>query len=152
MLQEFKKYIKSLDDDSKTKHNIYVVSGEDIEKVEKIILIPHELKLFYSVLGYGFFHRDIGASYRLIGPHNFEQINLKKDFYEFDPALEIYDTLYHGTKLLFFEVVEGTYLAIDKEDSNGKNAIYYFDQKIADSLEEFLLKFDSNPNLINEIE
>ena len=152
MFQEFKKYVKGYDDNSKTKHSIYVTSGEDIEKVEKTILIPYELKLFYSELGYGFFHRDIGASYRILGPYNFEQINVKKDFYEFDPALEIYDTLYHGNKLLFFEIVEGTYLAIDKEDSNGKNAIYYFDQKIADSLEEFLLKFDLNPNLINEIE
>jgi len=43
-------------------------------------------------------------------------------------------------------------LTIEKEDVVGKNAIYYFDKKIANSLKDFLIEFDKNPNLIDEIE
>jgi hypothetical protein len=39
-------------------------------------------------------------------------------------------------------VVEGNYLLINKKDDNGKNSILYIDEKIADSLEEFLARFD----------
>ena len=64
--------------------------------------------------------------------------------------MELYDQLYHGDKLLFFEVYEGVYLAIDKKDENGKNAIYYFSDKIADSLESFIKDFINNENLLRD--
>jgi hypothetical protein len=64
--------------------------------------------------------------------------------------LELYDQLYHGDKLLFFEVNEGIYLAIDKKDENGKNEIYYFKDKIANSLESFIKDFINNENLLKD--
>ena len=143
MLQEFRKYIKRLDENTNTKHTIYTIDSNLISEVEKFIIIPKELKNFYIEFGYGFFHVESDSSFKLMSPEEYQQINLKQDFYEFDPALEIYDNLYNDTKFLFFEVVEGTYLAIDKEDCNGKNAIYYFDERIANSLEEFIIKFDT---------
>jgi hypothetical protein len=39
-------------------------------------------------------------------------------------------------------VVEGNYLLINKNDDYVKNSILYIDEKIADSLEEFLARFD----------
>ncbi|NTE04379.1 SMI1/KNR4 family protein [Agrobacterium tumefaciens] len=150
MFDELKIYIKSLDDNAITKHNIYSVLETDILKVENKIEIPYELKLFYLEVGYGFFHKNIGESFRLFGPHNFQQINLKEDFYEFDPDLDIYDQIYNGDKLLFFEVFGGNYLAIDKEDFEGKNKIFHYDKKIANSLEEFLIELDKKPNYFDD--
>lgn len=40
--------------------------------------------------------------------------------------------------LIFFEVNEGVYLALDL-NNNDKSPVYYFDFKIADSLTDFLI-------------
>ena len=76
------------------------------------------------------------------------QINLREDFYEFDPDLEIYD---EEDKLIFFEINEGLYLTILKEDVGGENGIYFFDTKIASSLEEFVIELNKNHNFIEEL-
>lgn len=89
---------------------------------------------------------------RLLSPLQVAQITLKEDHYEADPDLEVYDDMYDGDKLLFFEINEGLYLAIDKETKNGKNKIYYFDEVIFDSLESFIKAFLGNQNLLNELE
>ncbi|MET4141982.1 hypothetical protein ABIB30_004375 [Pedobacter sp. UYP1] len=60
--------------------------------------------------------------------------------------------MYDGDKLLFFEINEGVYLAIDKEAKNGENKIYYFDKEIFNSLESFIKAFLGNQNLLNELE
>lgn len=46
--------------------------------------------------------------------------------------------------LVFFEVGEGTYLTLDlkQENEDGKCPVYYFEKKIATSLEEFLKRMD----------
>jgi len=38
---------------------------------------------------------------------------------------------------------EGTYLHIDKKAIGSQNAIYFFERKIANSLEDFLLRFNT---------
>ncbi|TWK78744.1 Antitoxin YxxD [Bacillus paralicheniformis] len=50
--------------------------------------------------------------------------------------------------LVFFEVGEGTYLTLDldQEQENGICPVYYFEKKIATSLEEFLKKMDEEPD------
>ena len=58
--------------------------------------------------------------------YSLQDINLRIGDFEYDPDLEIYDEIYNDDKLLFFEVNEGVYLAIDKIEHNEKNAIYYF--------------------------
>lgn len=132
----------------------YPLSSKELEEVEEEfqIHIPHELQRFYVEIGYGFINKSSGDFNRLMGPFSFAQINLKLNEFEYDPDLELYDDLYQGEKLLFLEVNEGVYLAIDKIDIEGKNAIYYFKDKIADSLEEFLKQFVDNPNLIKDLE
>ena len=82
--------------------------------------------------------------------YSLQDINLRTGDFEYDPDLEIYDEIYNDDKLLFFEVNEGVYLAIDKIEHNEKNARYYFGNKIADSLEEFIHKILEKPNFLNE--
>lgn len=140
----FRQYvIDVLNQDNDLKHNLYKVKETDIFFVDNLIGIPYELKLFYKNIGYGFFYQKIFSSNRIFSPMQIKQINLREDFYEFDPDLELYEADFYKNKFIFFEVNEGVYLLIDKTDIDCKNAIYYFDEKIADSLEEFLIRFDS---------
>jgi len=132
----------------------YPLTEDDIKKAEAEFgyNLPKELKDFYLQIGYGFFHKSQGNINRLIDTTSLYQINLKQDEFEFDPDLEVYDDLYHGEKLLFYEINEGVYLAIDKVDENGKNKIYYTDSIISDSLEDFIKSFLMNPELINQLD
>jgi len=152
-LQFFKDYIlynsEGKNNKEIIKHHIYKLDDLQIKEVNVNLTIPFELKQFWREYGYGFFHKNLEFSiYRLLGPELFQMINLKEDFYEFDPILEMYEV--YENKLIFFQVNEGIYLLIDKEDINEKNAIYYFDEKIADSLEEFLIKFDKDPHYFED--
>ena len=135
-------------------NNIFFdVKKEDVEISEKKLgcKLPNELKKFYQKTGYGFFNKHNGSFNRLLSPLQVVQINLKEDFYATDPDLDIYDELYNNEKLLFFEVNEGIYLAIDKKEENKKNAIWLFDKKISDSLESFIVDLANNPELIDNL-
>jgi antitoxin YxxD len=139
-------------DEPQQRHYLYRLSVPEIEAVDEILPVPEELKSFYTNIGYGFFHKDRNASInRLMDPESFKMINLKEEYYEFDIDLELYDEIYQGDKLLFFEVNAGTYLAIDKEANEGKNAIYYFSKKIAASLEDFMRDFSGDPDYFSKI-
>lgn len=133
------------------KHIFYTVDFNTIKIAEEKLgfQIPKELKQFYLEIGYGFFWQNDKRSFdRLLSPLQLAQINLREDFYEFDPDLEIYD---EEDRLIFFEANEGLYLTILKNEVNDKNAIYFFDEKVANSLEEFLIELDKNPNFIDDI-
>lgn len=47
---------------------------------------------------------------------------------------------------------EGLYLAIDKNSTNGKNAIYYFEKKIFDSFDDFIEALLVDQDLISNLE
>ena len=130
----------------------YPLSENDIQKAENDFgySLPIELKDFYLKIGYGFFYQKNNDVNRFMDTTSLVQINLKQDEFGADPDLELYDDIYNDDKLLFFEVNEGVYLAIDKEDIEGNNAIYHFKTKIADSLENFILRLLEDPNLIDE--
>lgn len=135
------------------KHQFHPVSEEEINNVDNILPIPPELKQFYRAIGYGFFHTaNVNAFNRFMDPASVHDFNLRKDLYASDPNLDFYEELYAGSKLLFFEIDELNHLAIDKEGVDGKNAIYYFSDKIADSLQEFLLAFDQDEHYFNKKE
>jgi hypothetical protein len=141
--------IESMED-----HVFYPIDSQQISEAEKNLgfNLPMELKEFYQTIGYGFFWQKSGTDRnRLLSPLQVAQITLKEDFYEFDPDLELYDDLYNGDKLLFIEVNEGVYLGIDRVDQEGKNAVYYMQNKIANSLEEFVQAFAGNPSLISDL-
>lgn len=148
-LEFLKKYIlpseahSSNEEYTELKHHFFRLGNNEIILVEDEIKIPKELKEFFVAIGYGFFfHQDNSSFDRLLDVISFKKVNLRQDYYEFDPDLDLYSHNKYQDKLIFFEVNEGVYLLINKHDINGRNAIYYFDKKIADSLEEFLIKFD----------
>jgi len=134
-------------------NTFFDVKMEEIKKSENKLghKLPKELKEFYQEIGYGFFHKNNDSFNRLLSPLQVVQINLKEDFYETDPDLEIFDDLYNKEKLLFFEVNEGIYLAIDRKEENGENAIWLFDKKISNSFKNFILELIDNPKLIESI-
>lgn len=144
--------VSNAQQNSGLKHNFYTVDTNSVEIAEQKLKfqIPPELKQFYIEIGYGFFWQNDKRSFdRLLSPLQLAQINLREDFYEFDPDLDIYD---EQDRLIFFEVNEGLYLTILKDDISGKNGIYFFDKKITSSLEEFVIELDKNHNFIEEIE
>jgi antitoxin YxxD len=140
--------------DHKTvKHSLIKLNKSDITCIEEYITIPHELKEFWLQIGYGFFHNKSEYSFdRLLDPYSFKIINLRQDYYEFDPDLELYSHEDYKDKLIFLEINEGVCLLIDKVATDGKNAVYYFDKKIADSLEDFVKRFDNEVHYFENME
>lgn len=124
------------------KHHLFPLKESEIEEVSILINIPKELDEFYHQVGYGFFFQNDNSHIdRFLDVETFKSINLREDFYEYDPDLELYDSEYYTNKRIFYELNEGIYLLIDNEDINGSNSIYFFMNKIADSLEEFIIRF-----------
>lgn len=136
---------------SSFKHMLFRSNVESIQNSDSDLKIPMELKQFYTDIGYGFFHQNEEYSNdSLLSPESFMLINNREDYYEYDPELELYNEPEYRDKLIFFEVNEGVYLLMDKDSNDGKNAIYFFDTKIADSLEAFLIRFDEQGHYFEE--
>ncbi|MCY8372869.1 SMI1/KNR4 family protein [Bacillus haynesii] len=138
------KYISEIDDphNQNKKHVIYRLEDDVIEAEERLEnKFPNELREFYLRVGYGFIcnldktHRD-----RVMDPHSVADFLLDVDDF-IDPSIR---ELYPENMLVFFEVGEGSYLTLDldQEEENGICPVYYFEKKIAVSLEEFLKKMD----------
>lgn len=141
--ETFKKYIVKKNIKG-IKHSFYNVNPLELIEIEKKIFIPKELKDFYLNIGYGFFYDNLDyfSIDKLYSPSEFCKINLREDYYIDDPTLDFYNTKKFNNYKIFIEVVESNYLLIDDNEVNGRNAILYIDTKIADSLEEFLDRFD----------
>ena len=125
------------------KNKIYKFPLEEIEEEENEMNIkfPAELREFYEKYGYGKINdMNFSCFNRLLAPLQCASIRLRRDYYEYDPELESYksDELIYN-RMIFFQVNEGSYLTISLDEGE-KSAIYYGDVKIADSLEEFLIK------------
>lgn len=149
MIEALKKYVlpdeKASDKEEykHLKHHFFPLSNPEIEMVNREIEIPIELKKFYKTIGYGFlFQKDKDYFDRILDVISFKNINLRQDCYEYDPDLELYNSPNYSDKLIFFELSEGSYLLIEKTADNEKNAVYFFNEKIANSLQEFLMRFD----------
>ena len=98
--------------------------------MKKEIEIPFRVGFFYRHIGYGFFFQNNkDNSDRLLDAISFKQINLRQDYYKYDPDMELYNSSIFRNKYIFFELCEGTYLHIDKKAIGGQNAIYFFRKK-----------------------
>lgn len=136
--------------DRSLKHNFFPVTESEIKNAETRLgfSLPAELLEFYKKVGYGFFHNsDEFAQYQLLDPETIADITNREDFHENDPDLEIYDD---PDKIIFFKLNEGLYLTMDKNRMVGTSKIYYFSKVIAESLEEFSIKFDENPKYFED--
>jgi hypothetical protein len=146
----FKKFV--FDDPNKdiwhNKHAFFKVEPKEIAETEDRIgiLLPNELKAFYNDVGYGFI--CVGKSVyvnRIISPSEIADFYLGVDDYKNDERRKYYQD---KTKLIFCEVSENTFLIMDlsQENSLGQCPIYDYDEKIADSLIDFLERMDKEVN------
>lgn len=124
------------------KHVIYRLEDDVIEAEERLgKKFPNELREFYLGVGYGFIcNFDKTRRGRLMDPHSVADFLLDEDDFIDSRIRE----LYPENMLVFFEVGEGTYLTLDLEQEieDGICPVYYFERKIATSLEEFLKRMD----------
>ncbi|KAB8129171.1 SMI1/KNR4 family protein [Gracilibacillus oryzae] len=126
------------------KHQFYELQENDIINAEERLGFPFpaELRDFYIKIGYGFISSNSNAFNRVMDPDTVADITLREGIYEFDPDLDgIYE---EEDQLVFYEVNEGVYITLDLTDTTS-TSVYYFETKIADSLEEFLRKVDEDP-------
>ncbi|EJR75890.1 SMI1/KNR4 family protein [Bacillus cereus] len=130
---------------SKQKTIFYPIYQDEIDEAESLLQmeLPKELKRFYQEIGCGFLKSDTRTFFnRFMDPISVADFRLRQDIYEYNPNLDDNDSL------VFFEVTELNFLTIKFKEENelGQCPTYSEDEKIADSLEEFLIKMDENPD------
>lgn len=140
------KYIFEPNDENRftSKHSFFNVNEAEIIKAEKRIgmAFPEELRQFYLQVGYGFLCRqDKNFIDRIMDPSSVADFILGEERYEYDECREMID---REKKMAFFEISEGSYLSLDlsKKDDKGACPILYFQDEVADSLENFIRKMD----------
>ena len=123
------------------KGKFYKLEDSEICNAEKRmdVKIPKDLVTFYKEIGYGFIENPYKDINRIMDPDSCADLRLREDIYEYDPALEAYES-FEEKAFIFFEMDEGLYISIGFND--GK--IYIGDKKIAENLLEFLTNM-SNP-------
>ena len=124
----------------------YPVKVEEINELEKKLnlTVPRELKDLLLEIGYGFIKGAENNVNRIMDTYSIRDFRLRQGDFEFYPDIEIYDE-YENGKLIFFEGSESALISIElTNDTSSK--IYYYDVKIADSLEEFLIKIQEDDN------
>ncbi|MFL0405820.1 SMI1/KNR4 family protein [Bacillus cereus] len=126
----------------------YPLKSEEIEEAEDLLKMkfPKELKNFYKEIGYGFLEASSKFFFnRFMDPFSVVDFRLRQDIYEYNPNIDGVDD---EESLVFFEVTELSFLTIKFKQANGLGQcpIYSEDEKIADSLEEFLIKMGENPD------
>lgn len=126
-------------------NTFYPVEFEAIHKAESNmgVMIPDILKQFYLNVGYGFLESHNNNINRLMGPGSVEEFYLGIGQFENSEEVEILQS-YTKDKLVFFEVHESLFLSIGITKLN-KGEIYYYDELIANDLNEFFDKY-----LLNE--
>ena len=108
------------------------------------IILPKELRAFYEEVGYGFLHSENYNFNRILSPQSLCDFRFRKGQFSDASDLELYEE-YERDGIVFFEISEGSYLSIGfSKNNNGQ--IYYGKTQIANSLKEFLEKYQKNEN------
>lgn len=127
-------------------NQFYIVKEDAVDKAQNElgVVFPQELRKFYKEIGYGFLESKSYNFNRIMDPGSICEFRLRTGQFEDDSALNLYEA-YERDTLIFFEVCESFYLGIGfSQNNNGK--IYYKKEKIADSLEDFLIKYQADEN------
>ncbi|MBY0185057.1 SMI1/KNR4 family protein [Bacillus altitudinis] len=129
---------------SNRENSFFPVIEKEIMNVEKELdlKLPKELIHFYLEVGYGFINGSEYNINRLMDPYSVRDFRLRVNDFEFYPDIEIFDK-YENNKLIFFEANETALMSIELNEID-RSAVFYYDVKIADSLEEFLIKIQEN--------
>lgn len=125
-------------------NSFFPVIEKEIMNVEKELDLkfPKELIHFYLEVGYGFINGSEYNINRMMDPYSVRDFRLRVNDFEFYPDIEIYDE-FENNKLIFFEANETALMSIELNGID-RSAIFYYDVKIANSLEEFLTKIQEN--------
>ena len=129
---------------NKMDNKFYAVESSRITEAqtELGIIFPKDLKCFYEEIGYGFLSSRMDNFNRIMDPNSICEFRQRDGQFANDPELEMYVN-YERDRLIFFEVCEGYFLSIGfAKRNNGK--IYSGSKMIANSLEEFLIKYQAN--------
>lgn len=139
---EFTKWTKYLlhegDDIGNNKHAFYKVTNVDIIVAEQQLghPFPKDLKDFFKNVGYGFLCCDDKDSIdRLMDPKSIA------DFMSGNASEEdryVIEYCKQEKQIPFLEIGDGAYVTMDLR----RGRVYYFENVIANSLEEFLDKMD----------
>lgn len=130
-------------------NKFYKVKANSIEAAQESlgIVFPKDLIEFYKQVGYGFLKSEIDNFNRIMDPESVAEFRLRTGQYANYSDLDIYDA-YERDRLVFFEICEGCYISIGfTKSNNGK--IYYGKKRIANSLKEFLTKYQNDENYYN---
>lgn len=118
---------------------------EEIKAAEENgLVIPLELKTFFRNQGYGFIAKnEENLNFqRLLSPEEMVDFKNRIDIYSYLELDEYYKQV-EEKGLIFMEYCEETYIWIGTNENN-LGEIYYFDEKIADSFNEFIEKLHNN--------
>jgi hypothetical protein len=136
------------------KHSFLPVDPIRISQAEEKLgfPLPKELKEFYTEIGYGYMYQVQESQHNtFMYPLDVADAYLRTGEYDnnFLSSTGLYDEPY---KLLFYDAMEGCFAWMDLRESKATSTVYYIgeDDKIADSLEDFLRAYDVNPNLLKE--
>lgn len=114
------------------------VTEDAIEEAEEILgfPIPEDLRTFYQKEGSGFLPCRIRGNANVVfHPRTTVDFRRKKRTFEGLMCIDKYKP-YNEKYLVFFEVNDFTYFSVPIDPV--KHGVYYMDQKIADSVQEFV--------------
>lgn len=156
-------YIEYMDDD-RNFNKLHVFQNEAIEEINKNleklsttlnISIPLELKNFYNEIGYGYFFHGVKNRFGTPNILSLEEIldtyiineedENKEENWDSDCGIkkeEYIEELKNEGRLLFCEpdYNYGLTVGINEVNDNGECPVYYYDEKIAHNLKEFIKK------------
>lgn len=99
---------------------------------------PVELLEFYKEIGFGFFHRRKNIENRLLDPMSMVYMNRQEGYFANEIVKEYLNYYNPEQYLLFFQASDSCFLAISRRAEKGKNAIWYKNNMLEDSLSDFL--------------
>ena len=127
-------------------NKFYKVKTNSIEAAQESlgIVFPKDLIEFYMQVGYWFLKSEKDNFNRIMDPESVAEFRLRTGQFANYSDLDLYDAN-ERDRLVFFEICEGNYLSIGfTKSNNGK--IFYGKKKIANSLAEFLTKYQIDEN------
>ncbi|MFP7493412.1 SMI1/KNR4 family protein [Terribacillus saccharophilus] len=125
-------------------NSFYPVANRDIQAAENRLALtfPKELVLLYAEVGYGFIKGSEYNVNRIMDPYSVRDFRLRENDFVYYPDIEIYEA-FENDKLIFFEGSESALFSIALNES-ACSPVYYYDLQIAESLEEFLRKMNTD--------
>lgn len=130
------------------KDRIFSLEKKEIESAEKELgfQFPSDLREFYLKFGYGFIGDDPWSTVRLMDPFSVKDFHKGEGNYTINPEVDFYYD-YIDDKVVIFEEDAYTFLFMGLNDQK----IYYCDEVVAESLDDFIEKMHEKPGFYNDL-